>query len=74
MLPEVKWWRAKTTTSAERRADWFDQTQTYPGFILRQQFAGNVRVFRDLDAFKTCDGSFSVDLPVGNLDEVQPPA
>jgi hypothetical protein len=72
MLPQVKWWRAKTSTSlGPGRAEWFEQTNTYPGFVVTQPASeGSVRLFRDLDAFKLHDGSFSVDLPLDWLDEV----
>jgi len=34
---------------------------------------GNVRLFRDLDAFRTHNGSFSIDLPQKWLEEVLAP-
>ena len=80
MIPQVKWWRAKAAPAlGSGRADWFDHVNAYPGFVVSQPpCAGNVRLFRDLDAFKSHDGSFSVDLPLSSLDEVQqqeePPA
>jgi hypothetical protein len=69
----VRWWRAKALPDAtEGCAEWFDQTQAYPGFVLTPpQFAGNVRVFRNLAAFEKHDGSSSMDLPSRILDEVQ---
>jgi hypothetical protein len=73
MIPQVKWWRAKSApVLGPGRADWFQQQNTYPGFVVSQPpCAGNVRLFRDLDAFKSHDGSFSVDLPRESLDEVE---
>ena len=74
MIPQVRWWRAKTSPEEMGGcAEWFDQTQAYPGFVLPlPRFKGNVRVFRDLDAFASHDGSSSMDLPRRILDEVQP--
>ena len=80
MLPQVKWWRAKATTLFEPgRADWLEPTNSYPGFVVTQPASpDNVRLFRDLDAFKLHDGAYSVDLPLDSVDEVseareQPP-
>jgi hypothetical protein len=74
MIPQVRWWRAKDSPDATAGcAEWFDQTQAYPGFVLTlPKFEGNVRVFRDLAAFESHDGSSSMDLPHKILDEVQP--
>jgi hypothetical protein len=73
MIPQVKWWRAKTSpVLGPGRADWFQHENAYPGFVVSQPpCKGNVRLFRDLDAFRTHDGSFSVDLPRESLDEVE---
>lgn len=76
MIPEVKWWRVKSApSSASNRADWFDETKAFPGFVVvnQPQCNGNVRVFRDLDAFREHNGSFSVDLPLNALEEVHAP-
>ena len=72
MLPSVKWWRAKTETTLDpRRAAWFEQANAYPGFVVMQSKPNScVRLFRDLEAFKSHDGSYSVDLPLDSLDEV----
>lgn len=74
MIPKVRWWRAKPTPSGFGRAAWFDPAASYPGFVLPQRCKGNVRVFRDIQAFMTHDGSFSMDLPESVLDEVAAPA
>jgi len=73
MIPQVKWWRAKGSPMlGPGRADWFEQQNAYPGFVVSQPPSkGNVRLFRDLDAFKSHDGSFSVDLPLAWLEEVE---
>ena len=72
MIPQVKWWRAKTSpVLGPGRADWFVHPNAYPGFVVSQPPSGNVRLFRDLDAFKSHDGSFSVDLPLESLDQVE---
>jgi hypothetical protein len=70
MVPNVRWWRAKPTPTDCGRAAWFDPDASYPGFVLPTPFKGNVRVFRDIQAFMTHDGSFSMDLPQNVLDEV----
>src|SRR5215471_14518992 len=60
MIPQVKWWRAKALPAlGPGRADWFAQQNAYPGFVVSQPpNKGIVRLFRDLDAFKSHDGSF----------------
>lgn len=75
MLPEVKWWRAKSAPAqTASRAEWFDENKAFPGFVVTiAERTGNVRLFRDLDAFKTHDGSFSIDLPQKWLEEVVAP-
>ena len=74
MLPPVKWWRLRPTAGGLGYAGWFDPTQSYPGFQLRdRRFRGNVRVFRDLAAFAAHDGALSMDLSPTVLDEVLEP-
>src|SRR6266576_1568487 len=75
MIPEVKWWRAKSAPAqTASRAEWFDESKAFPGFVVTiEQCKGNVRLFRDLDAFRTHDGSFSIDLAQKWLEEVEAP-
>lgn len=74
MIPKVRWWRAKPTPPDCGRPPWFDPATPYPGFVLPEHFKGNVRVFRDIQAFMAHDGAFSMDLPQSVLDEVAAPA
>ncbi|HKW08844.1 MAG TPA: hypothetical protein VJO33_00605 [Gemmatimonadaceae bacterium] len=75
MKPAVKWWRAKSAPSQPAsRAEWFDENKAFPGFVVTiESCKGNVRLFRDLDAFMTHNGSFSIDLPQKWLEEVVAP-
>jgi hypothetical protein len=75
MIPKVRWWRVKPSRELCSLAEWFDTRQSYPGFVVHDaRCAENVRVFRDVPAFTTHDGSFSMDLPLTSLDEVAEPA
>jgi len=75
MLPQVRWWRTKPTRVVGVRPGWFEPGTSYPGFIVQDRACrGNVRVFRDLQAFTAYDGSFSMDIPLTTLDEVPAPA
>ena len=75
MIPTVKWWRAKSAPAQTTgRAEWFDENKVFPGFVVTiESCKGNVRLFRDLDAFRTHNGSFSIDLPKKWLEEVLAP-
>ena len=75
MIPSVKWWRAKSAPQTAGRADWFDENRAFPGFVVSMEpCKGNVRLFRDLDAFRAHDGSFSIDLPQKSVEEVLAPS
>lgn len=75
MIPAVKWWRAKAAPpQTSSRAEWFDENKAFPGFVVALDHrTENVRLFRDLDAFMTHNGSFSLDLPQKWLEEVVAP-
>jgi len=72
MTPEIKWWRTKSAPpQAGSHAEWFEENKPFPGFVVTiDPCKGNVRLFRDLDAFRTHNGSFSIDLPQKWLEEV----
>jgi hypothetical protein len=75
MIPQVKWWRAKSAPpQTASRAEWFDENTAFPGFVVTiDKCKGNVRLFRDLAAFRTHDGTFSIDLAQKWLEEVAAP-
>jgi hypothetical protein len=74
MIPKVRWWRAKPAGELCSAATWFDARLSYPGFLVRHgRCDGNVRLFRDLHAFRAHDGAYSMDLPLTSLDEVTEP-
>jgi hypothetical protein len=75
MIPEVKWWRARSAPSeTASRAEWFDEQKAFPGFVVPvEPCKGNVRLFRDLDAFMKHDGSCSIDLAQKWVEEVVAP-
>ena len=70
----MKWWRARSPYLIGSRIDWFDRALAYPGRDLtRPKLKGTVRLFRDVDAFEWESVSFSIDVPLAWLDEVDAP-
>ena len=70
----MNWWRAKPRYLTGSHIDWLDPARTYPGRKLtRPKLKGTVRLFRDVDAFERENVSFSIDVPLAWLDEVDAP-
>ena len=77
MIASARWWRIKPSPFVfpSSGPKWLQPGTAYPGIALTLPAQrGKVRLYCDLEAFRSETASLSLEVPIAWLDEMESPA